>query len=189
LPEKPVLLTFDDGHLNNLTELLPLLEKYDFKAVVAVVGAFTEKAAADADPDPRYAYLTWEDIAKLHKSGRVEIQNHTYDMHQLGKRNGCQKKRGEKEIEYQCALRTDLDKLQTALKEKSGVTPTTFVYPFGAVCKSAEPVVREMFAVSFGCAQKINYIPKDPDALYGLCRFNRAGGLSTETAMKRFGID
>ena len=38
LPEKPVVITLDDGYLNNLTYVLPLLEKYDMKATISVVG-------------------------------------------------------------------------------------------------------------------------------------------------------
>ena len=41
LPADPILLTFDDGHLNNMTYALPLLQKYDMYATVSVVGAYT----------------------------------------------------------------------------------------------------------------------------------------------------
>ena len=90
LPEKPVMITFDDGYYNNLAYALPLLEKYDMTAVVSVVGEYTDKDAA-ADPHvPSYSYLTWEDIGELSDSGRVEIGAHTYAMHSLySGRKGC----------------------------------------------------------------------------------------------------
>ena len=42
LPEKPVMLTFDDGHLNNKTYVYPLLQKHGMKAVISIVGEYTE---------------------------------------------------------------------------------------------------------------------------------------------------
>lgn len=39
LPEKPVLLVFDDGYRSILTQVLPLLQKYNACAVVSVIGA------------------------------------------------------------------------------------------------------------------------------------------------------
>ena len=40
LPQKPVIITFDDGYLNNYTYVTPLLEEYDMKAVISIVGKF-----------------------------------------------------------------------------------------------------------------------------------------------------
>ena len=40
LPDKPVVITLDDGFLNNLTEVLPVLEELDMKAEINLVGEF-----------------------------------------------------------------------------------------------------------------------------------------------------
>ena len=40
LPDRPVLITFDDGYLNNLEVAYPLLQKYQFKAVIFIPTAF-----------------------------------------------------------------------------------------------------------------------------------------------------
>ena len=38
LPEKPVLLTFDDGYESNYTLAYPLLQQYQMKATIFVIG-------------------------------------------------------------------------------------------------------------------------------------------------------
>jgi hypothetical protein len=58
LPEKPVLITFDDGHYNNYTYAFPLLKKYNFKALISVVGAYCEKQTVSCDKQSSgYSYL------------------------------------------------------------------------------------------------------------------------------------
>lgn len=73
LPEKPIILSFDDGTYNYREYLLPLLEKYDMKATVSIVGAYTDAACEEAEPDPAYSYLDWQDVSVLRDSGHVEI--------------------------------------------------------------------------------------------------------------------
>ena len=111
LPEKPVLLTFDDGLYNNLSLALPLLKKYDMCAVISVVGSFTDVYAPDAPHNDIYSYLTWEDMQQLEDSGRITLGSHTYDMHENGTRRGCAKMEPETEEAYHEALYTDLSML------------------------------------------------------------------------------
>lgn len=187
LPEKPVLITLDDGRYNNLSELLPLLEQYDMHAIVSVVGTYTDNQAA-ADPhNPVFSYLTWDDIRLLSESGRVEIGNHTYDMHALnGIRRGCAKNSGESDEAYAAALSEDLSLFQNRMKENAGLLPFVFAYPYGLVSRESIPVLREQgILVTLTCYEEPNYITRDPKCLYGLGRYNRSGLYSTEEFMQR----
>lgn len=187
LPEKPVVITLDDGFLNNRTYVLPILEKYGMRAVVSVVGSFTESYALHPDPNPAYAYLTWDDISFLADTGLIEIGNHTYDMHAVGERKGCMKLASESVAAYSATLSNDLSKLQTLLTEKSGVTPTVFAYPYGAVSEEAVFVLQSLgFSAALTCGEKVNLLsPSNPEGLYHLGRFNRPSGESTQDFMAR----
>ena len=190
LPEKPIIITLDDGHLNNLTYVLPLLEKYDMKAVVSVVGSYSECYSKSPDHNPDYAYLCWEDIDELTAAGRVEIGNHTYDMHKKDIRKGSKKKLGESDAEYCEALMTDVGKTQSLLEEYCGIVPTTFAYPYGYISKESIPILQEMgFTAMLTCSETINVITGDPNVLQALGRFNRPYGVSTQKFMKRIGVE
>jgi peptidoglycan/xylan/chitin deacetylase (PgdA/CDA1 family) len=62
LPDKPVILTFDDGHIDNYTNAFPLLKQY------GMVGHFfliTDFVNAE-NPD----YLSWSQVAEMAKAGQ-----------------------------------------------------------------------------------------------------------------------
>lgn len=66
MPEKPVIITFDDGYADNYTAALPLLEKYGMKASVFMV----------VNDIGRKGYLTLEQIKDM-ESRNIEIGSHT----------------------------------------------------------------------------------------------------------------
>lgn len=184
LPEKPVVLTFDDGYLNNKTNVLPLLEKYNMCAVISVVGEFTDTFSETEDLNPRYSHITWDDIAALEETGRIEIGSHTYNLHHDGARQGAKKKSGESAEAYKSMLRRDLLALQQTLSEKSGVLPVTFAYPYGHVSEESLDVIKEVgFKASMSCYEKMNYVTHDASCLYLLGRYNRPSGVSTQDFM------
>ncbi len=144
LPEKPVMLTFDDGYYNNLVYLLPLLEKYKMKAVISVIGGLTDKFTDTPDPNPYYAHLTWDDIAVLEESGLVEVQNHSYALHTDAQRKGAAKMENETAAQYRQLFSEDVSALQYKLYQKLGIYPLAFTYPFGEISPESVEVLKEL---------------------------------------------
>ena len=66
LPEKPVILTFDDGYADNYETMLPILEEHGMKAVVYMV----------TNDIGQKGYLSWEQLRDMQTRG-VEIGSHT----------------------------------------------------------------------------------------------------------------
>ena len=188
LPPKPIILTFDDGHYNNYGYLYPLLEKYDMKAVISIVGSYTDKFSETDEANLNYSYLRWKDINELISSGRVEFQNHTYNLHDnTHGRIGAKKKKGESDNEYKKILEEDINKLQNEFKENTGYVPTCFTYPFGGISNSSLDIIKELgFKASLSCEEGINKITKNPNSLYLLKRYNRPSYVSTYNIFKKF---
>lgn len=67
LPQNPIILSFDDGYKNFYENAFPLLKKYKMKA--------TEFVITQVETAP--AYLSWDQILELDRSGLIEIGAHT----------------------------------------------------------------------------------------------------------------
>ena len=182
LPDKPIILTFDDGDYNNLTYAYPLLEKYDMKAVISIVGKYTDTYSKSDEANLNYSYLRWKDINDLMQDGCIEFQNHTYNLHSTSKRQGSKKLPYESVSAYADVFTNDLLKLQDEFEKNcNGYKPNTFTYPLGAVSKDSIPLIKELgFKASLSCTSGVNYITKNPECLYLLKRNNRVGSMSTE---------
>lgn len=190
LPEKPYMITFDDGNYNNLTYILPLLEKHDAYAVISVVGSYSERDSESGETNPAYSYLKWQDIRQLAESGRVEIGNHSYNMHSIKcGRIGSARARGEDSGIYCGKFSEDCDKTQKLLLNNCGIEPIIYTYPYGAYCdESREILHKKGFVMTLTCNEGINTLTNDPECLYLMRRFNRPAGADSADFMKKCGI-
>ncbi len=177
LPSKPIILTFDDGHFNNYYYAYPLLKEYGMKAVVSVVGAYSEDSSKREEENPNYSYITWTRLSEMVSSGVFEIQNHSYGLHVNNKKTqGIRQKKGEGYEAYSERLTKDILKLQDKLYEETSYKPTTFTYPFGIVSSNAADILKDMgFKATLGCVEGINIVTKsNPESLFNLKRNIRA---------------
>jgi len=78
LPEKPIVLTFDDGYKDHYTNVLPLLQKYDYVAEFFVLAT---PAHFEAE-----AYMTWTEMRALAEAG-MSVQGHGRDHYDLRNRS------------------------------------------------------------------------------------------------------
>ena len=186
LPEKPVVLTFDDGNSSDYRYLYPLLQKYEMKAVVSVIGKATDECTVLAAKQERpiiFPNLTWEQIKEMSESEYIEIQSHSYNLHGKG---GSTRRSGESVEDYQKRLREDLEKMQQVTKEMAKTAPNTFTYPFGLISDDSKQVLEELgIMASLSCHDGINYLKEnDKDCLYRLKRDNRPSGVPVSRVLQ-----
>jgi len=189
LPPNPVMLTFDDGYYNNYVNAFPLLERYNMKAVINIIGDHTDIWSDNFYEDIDHGHITWEHIREMTDSGLVEIGNHTYSMHQNRHgRRGCTRKDGERLFDYQRLFGRDVNKLQLRVFEECGFSPDVFAFPYHAVCDDAITVLRILgFNAAFTGSGKSNTItPGDTDCLFNLRRTNRSRLRPAESILEDF---
>lgn len=68
LPDKPVLITFDDGYIDNYKNAVPILEKYGLKGTIFVITDYLNRF-----PN----YLTWDEAKALNENGVLDVESHT----------------------------------------------------------------------------------------------------------------
>lgn len=189
LPEKPVMITFDDGQRSFAEYALPLLEKYDMCAVAAIVGKYADDYTESGDMNVSYAYMGWPELAKLAKDPHVELQSHSYDMHSLDARRGCAMMAGEDEIDYEKVFSADMALLNRRFEEYIGTVPIAFAYPFGIRTPTGKGLLLSSGCRAlFTCDERVNHISRDPQCLYELGRFNRPNGANRYEFFLKMGI-
>ena len=189
LPEKPVLLTFDDGYLNNYVYAYPLLQKYEMKAVLSVIGIHSDYYTANPDDNAIYAHVNWQQVREMAASGRVEIENHSYNLHTItSSRTASMMVSGESLPHYRQMLMADAIRLQARIDEETGRIPQCYTYPYGLVSRESVDILREMgFRCTLSCSTGVNQVTRDPDSLILMKRLLRPHGTSAAEVLRRVG--
>ena len=120
LPDRPVLLTFDDGHRGHWEEVYPVLKELDFPATFFI---YTEGMVLNG-------FMNEEMIKELSDDPIMSIASHTIS-HTALTRFGY------------TGIQTELEKSKTILEEITGNEINAVSYPYGAMNASVEARVKE----------------------------------------------
>jgi len=186
LPEKPIVLTMDDGYQSDLDLAVPILEREGFRATIAVIGCSVGRDTYKDTGTPINPHFSLEDAAPYVESGVLDIQTHSYDMHQVKKldgedcRLGVLRMEGETETEYKEALTADFLRSREQIESVLDVDCNVYTYPYGKYDELSESVLRNLgIQVSVTVEPGVNRLVKGrPECLYQMKRINVPGGMN-----------
>lgn len=72
LPEKPIIITMDDGYLNNYENAYPIYQKYNIEATLFVSPYYMNEENTER-------HFGWSAAREMEASGLIDIQSHGYD--------------------------------------------------------------------------------------------------------------
>jgi len=163
LPEKAVLLTFDDGYASVYTHVYPLLRLFNYPAVIAVVGKWMDTGAGDIvqyDEHglPRNHFLTWKQIREMTASGLVEVASHSYDLHRgvVANPQGNLEPAAttriydehsgnyESDASWRRRIRDDLARSVNLIRKHAGRSPRVMVWPYGSYNRQSVAIADDL---------------------------------------------
>ncbi len=150
---KSIMITFDDGYLNNYEYAFSLLKKYNMNAVVFYIGENYEG---------KEGFMSLEDITKAKKEyPNIEFASHSYNLH-------------EKNVDDYDLIVEDINKM------KEIIDTEYYAYPHGEFSENYIKALKEnnfKLAFTFGPDKEHRKCKKDDDN-YKIPRLNIYNGLS-----------
>ncbi len=123
LPEKPVIITFDDGYISNYEIAYPILKNMGMKATIFVITSMMGMTDTD------YPHFSWEQAREMEQSGVIDIQSHSHTHASMPTLDAGQ-------IAVEARLSKYL--IETHLNKTCDV----FAYPYGHVNQLSTDLVR-----------------------------------------------
>lgn len=184
LPEKSVIITFDDGKKNIYDLAYPILKERNIKFTFFVIG----KRMEQLPEDKKYGeYIKWSQAKEMYESGLAEIQPHTYDMHYpkttLTRGVGVLPFSDESEENHYNRFKDDTEKIIETIKKNVGSDSYVYSYPYGKHNETNEKVLKDMgFKISVVTNTHMTDLSGD---LWNLQRINVPCQIELEELLKR----
>ncbi|HHY22337.1 MAG TPA: polysaccharide deacetylase family protein [Bacilli bacterium] len=187
LPEKPLLITIDDGYLSNYEVAYPTLKELGMNAVIYVV-------SSSRGQTPGYIeHFTWEQAKEMYESGVIDIQSHTHDQHAY-----VESAKGEKpalsvklivdgveesDEEYRERIYNDLKTSKEEIEANVGNEVFSLTYPYGAFNDTVIEVATELgYRLMYTVKEGVTYAGSDSAKIN---RINVDGNYTIEELLKK----
>jgi len=158
IPEKPIIITFDDGWKNQYQNAFPVLKKYNFKATFFPVVNYVDGAS----------FMSWDELKKLIE-GDMEIGSHTMNHPNL---SGL----SEKHLQY------EIQTSKTILEKKLNQPVLTLAYPY---CAFDAEVIKAAYEADYLATRacgingfRVDSIDFNGDKVYNLYAIEVANNIS-----------
>jgi peptidoglycan/xylan/chitin deacetylase (PgdA/CDA1 family) len=150
LPERPVMLVFDDAYAEACHNAFPVLERYGFGAACMVVTRYIGSTNRwdEEVGRPSLQLMSKSEILEWSEKG-IEFGGHT--SHHL-----------ELPTAPSDRIRQEIEECRDDLTELLGRAPTCFAYPFGQVSPEVQAAVRDHFELAFTVGQGVLHLNTDP---------------------------
>ena len=157
LPERPVLITSDDGYTGIPELAAPCAARHGMTVSCAVIGSLAGTNGHFSLPVP----------------DNVELVSHTYALHDRAGWNGIRCTDAEL-LRYEQILTEDCARMKQEYGERYPETGTVLIYPHGAYSAESERILRSLgYVVTVTCEDGIAEVrPGEPDSLYALPRLS-----------------
>ena len=193
LPEKPVLITFDDGYRSNYLYAYPALAARGMRATVFAVGVTTGKDTYKDTGKSITPHFTYAEAREMCESGVIDIESHTYDLHRVEAldgadyRNGASKLDSETDTEFAQLFRADISRSRTEIERNTGSRVIALSYPQGVHSVLTDACVKQSGFIS---TVTVNEAPNTvvmgiPQTLYNLNRIGVYPDTTSENLLER----
>ena len=189
LPEKPIVLTFDDGYFSNYEYAYPILREYGMQATIFAIGVSVGKDTYKDTDHAMTPHFGADEAREMVDSGLISVQSHTFDMHQWPPfEDGNAQVRetllpfdGEADADYEAAVEADFAESRELLESITGQPVNALAFPEGAYVTLTQDALRSAGAeLTFTTVRAVNTVVKGlPQSLCAMPRF----GMTESTDM------
>jgi peptidoglycan/xylan/chitin deacetylase (PgdA/CDA1 family) len=167
LPERPIVITFDDGLEDFYSRALPILNKYGLVATLYIVTGLVGHRSAwlDASGEGGRPMLTWSQISEISAAG-IECGAHSHSHPEL-------------DTLSRAVCRAEIVQSKECLEARLGRPVTSFAYPYGLHGPRVRQMVRDAGFAS-ACAVKHAMSSPDDDP-FSLARISIRSDVTIET--------